>query len=150
LIEYLASTQGAGYLTLIDISIDLRCPPTSVILHKQPTAKWSDLDWALLEAHRGLQNERCGQCGLPRWICHSEDGDLGFKGVDDTCFASKEIDTVHDKKSSGKNYKEPKGVRTHAEAFRYSGKPVGGLGEREAYYKAKWEQDNPVLEPDAS
>lgn len=119
---------------LIEAAIEQGIRPTSLILRVQPRGKWNDFDFLCSEAYKTVVNERCAQCGLPRWMCHDASGDVGFKLVKDTCFATKEIETVAEKKEANKKYKAPKGVRIRPEPFRYSKRPLD-MDFREAYYE---------------
>ena len=58
-----------------------------MILHKQPSKPWNKHDFLLLEAYQILEEERCGQCGLPKYICHSEDPEVRFRIEEDQCAA---------------------------------------------------------------
>ena len=77
-----------------------------------------------------------------RWSNDNDDSDIGFKVIEDVCYATKEVETVDEKKSNKKNYKAPKGVRTRPEPYMYSGGKLDGV-VREAYYKAQYEKANP-------
>lgn len=136
---------------MIEMALSVNARPTSGILQsRRPFGKWTAMDWACLEAYQMVQNERCAQCGGPKWICHNEDGDIGFKVVEDICFATKEIETQDEKKQNrNSNYKPPKGVRVRPEAFRYSGRPIDG-DMREAYYEALSAKMNPESQPEDS
>jgi hypothetical protein len=63
-----------------------------MILHTQPGKKWTEEDFLLLEAYQILEDERCSQCGLPRYICHSDDRRIQFWVDSDTCNAKYEVD----------------------------------------------------------
>lgn len=90
-----------------------------------------------------MQDERCSQCGLPRWICHNEDGDVSFKVIEDTCFAKRELEIVDENKSKkNKKYKPPKGTVARPEPFTFSGRALDGVF-RDAYYEAEYEKRNP-------
>lgn len=89
----------------------------------------------IAEAYEIMTNERCSQCGYPRWICHNDDGDIGFAIDEDTCFAKRETERVDAEKSKGKkDYKPPLGTVAQPRALRYSGGPLG-IETREAYYE---------------
>jgi len=118
---------------LIEAAIEQGIRPTSLILRVQPRGKWNDFDFLCSEAYKTVINERCGQCGLPRWMCHNDDGDIGFKLVKDVCYATKEVETDAEKKSKKPKYKAPKGERIRPEPFRYS-KRMLDMDYREDYY----------------
>ena len=129
-------------MTLIEASITAGIRPTSMILHTQPGKKWDEFDFLCLEAHQMVVDERCPQCGYPKWMCHDESGDIGFKPVLDTCFAVREVES-HEADTMGKmSDKKKRGVKVRPEVFTYSGKPLDG-DMREAYYRAEWLKANP-------
>lgn len=134
---------------LIEASITAGIRPTSMILHTQPGKKWNKFDFLCIEAHQIVVNERCPQCGLPRWVCHNEDGDIGFRVVKDICYAKREIETVDESDQKQKKYKAPKGVMARPEPFRYSGEPIDG-DVREAYYRREFERKVPDSEPNVA
>jgi ferredoxin len=137
LIEYLASSRGARYINLIEIAMESKIAPTAMILRKQPTAKWVEFDYLLLEAYKGLQNERCGQCGLPRYICHSDESHkIQFEVVEDTCEAIKAKDRHEKMKAGGKkDYEPPSGMTLTPKPVMVEGGDFVEL--REGYYAAE-------------
>ena len=127
---------------LIEASITAGIRPTSMIMHTQPRGKWSEWDFLCIEAYQIVQNERCRQCGLPVWMCHNDDGDIGTKVVKDICYSTREVETKDEEASSKKGYKAPKGVKTRPEPYRYSGRPLDA-DVREDYYKREYERKYP-------
>lgn len=47
-----------------------------MITHEQPTDPWKPVDFALLEAVQIIEQETCGGCGNPIWLCNSKDRDV--------------------------------------------------------------------------
>lgn len=105
-----------------------------MIMGTQPSDDWDEYDFLLLEANQILEDERCSQCGLPRWICHNEDSDVRIELTDDTCFVKREIDAERELHSKDSNYKEPHGTVSRPQVSSWSGKPLDFV-VREQYYK---------------
>jgi hypothetical protein len=120
-------------LNLIEASISFRVRPSALILGKDSRKPWGKWDLLIAEAYQILQTERCSQCGLPVWICHSEDSDIEFDLVEETCFATRERETVHEADSKGAGYEEPKGTVAHPVPFTRSKKPME-YAMRDEYY----------------
>lgn len=104
-----------------------------MILGTDTRKQWSADDLTIAEAYHIMQSERCQQCGLPKWICHNEDSDIYFKTVDDTCFATRELESIDESKRKNKKYSPPKGVRVRPEPHTFSKKPFDPE-MREKYY----------------
>jgi hypothetical protein len=118
---------------LIEASIKFGIRPSALILGKDSRKPWGKWDLLIAEAYQILQSERCGQCGLPIWICHSEDSDIEFDLIDDTCFATRERETVQEADSKSAGYEMPKGTVSHPVPFTRSKKPME-YEMREEYY----------------
>lgn len=63
-----------------------------MILHTQPSKPWVKYDFLLLEAYQQLEDERCQKCGLPRYICHTDDITVDFEVYEDECEGKRRID----------------------------------------------------------
>jgi hypothetical protein len=120
-------------LNLIEASIKFGIRPSALILGKDSRKPWGKWDLLIAEAYQILQTERCSQCGLPVWICHSEDSDIEFDLVEETCFATRERETVHEADSKSAGYEEPKGTVAHPVPFTRSKKPME-YAMRDEYY----------------
>lgn len=76
-----------------------------MIFGTQPGDDWVSADYKLLEAYQTLQDETCGHCGHPIWLCRSKE-DIQFDIRTDTCFADKAMqewqETQKDKKGKSK------------------------------------------------
>lgn len=88
--------------------------PTALILGKDSKRPWGKWDILLAKAYQRFLNEICQQCGLPKYICHSEDNRIQFKLVEDECAATARSERAQEalvdakKKSFGvKLYGEP-------------------------------------------
>ena len=68
-----------------------------MILGEDNRKAWSTLDVLIMQAYQTVQDERCGQCGLPRWLCHNSDPRLQVRIKQDDCYATSEV-KKHDKK----------------------------------------------------
>jgi hypothetical protein len=105
-----------------------------MIMQTQPRDDWDEFDFLLIEAYQILESERCSQCGLPRWICHSEDSDVRIDLRDDTCFVKREIDAEKELHSKDANYVAPHGTVTVPDVSTWSKKPLD-FRVREQYYE---------------
>lgn len=81
-----------------------------MILHTQPGDPWTDEDFDLLEAYQILEQEKCVQCGLPRYVCHSSDDRIHFDVHEDTCNAKFEVERHEANLMEDENYERPKGT----------------------------------------
>ena len=79
--------------------------------------KWQKLDYMLFEACANIDYERCGQCGLPRYVCHNETNEIQFKTVEDTCNAKAAVDIKQKSLSSKKDYEPTPGTTLVPEPF---------------------------------
>lgn len=95
-----------------------------------------------------MQGERCQQCGYPKWICHNEGSDIGFKIEMDTCFAMKELDKYEGgKRKRNSKWTPDPGAKAHPVAFTYSKRPLD-WALREDHYRAEAEKRE-ALKPDS-
>jgi len=49
------------------------------------------MDILLATAYQILESERCAQCGMYVWMCHSEDQDMQFEVIEDSCEATRMV-----------------------------------------------------------
>lgn len=107
------------------------------------------MDFLLADAIRILEGERCSQCGLPVYICHNDDTDLGIKVEYDQCSAKEAVenDEARAKQAAGDKYKPTPGEARVPRAFLYSGGDPASL--RESYYRAQAEKRRMLLEDSA-
>ncbi len=81
-----------------------------MLFHEQPSDPWVPFDFMLLEAYQTLEDETCGECGNPVWVCRNEEANnVGFKIKVTKCFAKAELDKwveKENKKTSKKSYGE--------------------------------------------
>lgn len=97
------------YLHLIETAKSWGIRPSAVILGRDSRRSWDKWDILLANAHQILENERCNQCGLPRYICHTEDEGVHFDVEVDFCGAKQEL-ARYEKNHGGKNgYTPPPG-----------------------------------------
>lgn len=85
-----------------------------MIYHEQPTDPWTDYDFALIEAYQTLEDEKCGQCGNPVWLCRSDSNVFRFKVHKEACHATKALEEYKDSK-------KPRGERAKAEDKKHWG-----------------------------
>ena len=80
-----------------------------------------------------LQEEICGECGNPVWVCRNEGADwIGFKVKSTTCFAKAEMDKWREAQEKKKNKPKP-GVIYYPSAFSYDDRP---MPSRLQFYKS--------------
>lgn len=116
-----------------------------MILHTQPTKRWNAHDFLLLEAYQILEEERCQQCGLPRYICHNESSDVRFRIVEDTCAAMVEKDMYEEqKRGSDKDYRAPAGTTLRPEPYAVDGRDLTTF--RTQYYLDEAEKQQIISE----
>jgi hypothetical protein len=114
--------------------------PSALILGKDSRKPWSKWDLLIAEAYEIMQRERCGQCGLPRWICHNQEVDH-FAVVPDVCFAKREIDSAQEAEKTQRGAKPKLGVTYRPEARTGERKPLSAdVDFRERYYRAEYER----------
>lgn len=93
-----------------------------MLFREQPTEPWTELDFLLVEAMQILEEETCGECSNPIWICRNESAsNVGFKIKTAICYAKAEMDKWQEKESkksdSAKNY----GKYPYTVAYTYDG-----------------------------
>lgn len=59
--------------------------PSVLILGKDSRKPWGRWDVVLARAYQRFLNEICGQCNLPKYICHSDDNRIQFRLGRDQC-----------------------------------------------------------------
>jgi len=75
-----------------------------MLFHEQPSEPWNAFDFMLVEALQILEDETCGKCGNPIWICRNSDAThLGFKIKTSVCYASAEMEKWQEKKEKNKD-----------------------------------------------
>ena len=102
-----------------------------MLFQEQPDKKWRKHDFLLIEALQIMEQERCGQCGLPRWMCHDETGKVQFRIEEDLCIVKRDIEIKNeqDQESGGKNH----GISLQPEPFYVNGGDP--ISTRDAYYE---------------
>lgn len=80
--------------------------PLSIILYEQPNTKWKPIDFALLEALQVLEQETCGKCGHPIWICRTHDRDVMFQARSYVCQGERAIKEAEVQKLRGDEKKQ--------------------------------------------
>jgi hypothetical protein len=116
-----------------------------MILHTQPTKPWDKHDFLLIEAFEILEAERCGQCGLPKYICHSDDFEVRFRIEEDQCAAMVEKESYEERaRGSDTSYKPPLGTRLHPVPYMNDDTDFTRL--REPYYLAERARQEEIAE----
>lgn len=71
-----------------------------------------------------LQEETCGECGNPIWVCRNEDASwIGFKVKTTKCFAKAEMDKWREAQEK-KSKKQAPGVIPYVVPFSYDDRPM--------------------------
>lgn len=115
-----------------------------MILHTQPSKKWTTHDFLLLQAYQILQDERCGQCGLPRYICHNDDPRIRVRVEEDSCAIKGAVESRERMNSKNKNYVAPVGTQLQPEPYTSDGSDL--VSFREPYYRAEAERREKIRE----
>ena len=101
---------------------------------------WDKRDRNLLEAYQIIEDETCGECGNPVWICRAEDSNVQFSIEKDTCYAKRAYEEATTDMSSHKTAKERSkarakfGVIEYPKAFTLDGSL---LPTRKDFYAAR-------------
>lgn len=77
--------------------------------------------------------ERCGQCGQPRYVCQSDDPDIGFQLRVEECNATQV--RARAEESREKKKKSAAGISLSTEPYTHSGADLDAF--RDPYYEAK-------------
>lgn len=122
-------------------------PPTAFLFRKRrpQSAKWNEWDYLLIEAVQTLESERC-HCGLPVYICHSDDPHVRFRVEEDICEATKVTDAYEERqqKAGGDSYKRPHGSTLRPVPYTTDGSDLTRY--RDAFYQADYEKRLEVLD----
>lgn len=104
-------------------ALEMNARPTTFLRKAQPFGEWDDLDFSLAEAWRIMQDERCQQCGLPRYVCHSENPDIQFEIDVEQCQAVAEVAMYEksEKESHSDGWEPPAGTKTRPTPSTMSG-----------------------------
>ncbi|QIK61797.1 hypothetical protein G7068_16150 [Leucobacter viscericola] len=89
-----------------------------------------------------MEQERCGQCGMPVWMCHDETGGVQFSIQEDECVAKREIDRRND--ADSKKGKSAHGISLRPEPYYVDG--ATWLETRDTYYKTLVERASEAQE----
>lgn len=85
-----------------------------------------------------LEDETCGQCGNPIWVCRNESaGNVGFKVKEATCFATAELERWQEKEEKKKSKKKKHGSYPYTVAYTYDG---SDMPSRRQFYEYLAEQ----------
>lgn len=97
---------------------------------------FSEMDFLIAEAVTLLEGERCAQCGLPKWICQSNDPDIEIDLVKEECNAVRKKAKREEKDQKDK--KDTAGVAYGFEPYTHSGTPLEQF--REPFYRERNEK----------
>lgn len=84
-----------------------------MVLGRDSRKRWGKWDFLLAKAYQRYLDELCPQCGMPVYVCHSEDSRVEFKITKDVCFATAEVERAQKRESDkrGKNASPDFGMR---------------------------------------
>lgn len=129
--------------------------PTAFIFRKKHPhkAKWGEMDYACIEAIHFLDKETCSSCGLPVYICRSDDPHIRFRVQEVTCAAKEAVERVEEsRRDSDKDYRPKPGTSLRPIPYTTDGSDFAKY--RDAYYREDWEKQKEILEglrsPDVS
>lgn len=89
--------------------------PSVLILGKDSKKPWGKWDILLAKAYQRFLNEICQQCGLPKYICHSDDNRIQFKVVEDECASTARSERAQEALVEAK--KKSFGTRLYGEPY---------------------------------
>jgi hypothetical protein len=93
LADILTQPRNSGYLLSVQTAMKMSLPPTVFIYDDRQPDKWTREDKKLAMAATLLERETCQYCGLPLWVCRSDNNFLGFKIRTDMCHADRELNS---------------------------------------------------------
>lgn len=106
----------------------------SMLFHEQPTDPWVPFDFLLLEAYQTLQEEICGECGNPIWICRNDEAsNVGFKIKITKCYAKAELEQWQDKQGKKESNNKNFGEIPYVVPYTYDESP---MPTRDSYYRS--------------
>ena len=119
------------YVTAIKTARDFSVPPTVLILNgRQPSDGWSATDKKLAIAFQILEDETCGDCGIPIWLGHNDDENIVFEIKSRVCYSCAQVEKDREKKETRKNKrKDDKGEKNFIQQREGSATP-----SRQEYY----------------
>lgn len=102
-------------MDLMKASISHQVRPSVLILGKDSGKRWGKWDFLLAKAYQRFLNELCQQCGLPKYICHTDDNRVQFKTVRDECASTAAAERAQEQmvQASSKSY----GIKVSAEPY---------------------------------
>ena len=96
-----------------------------------------------MEAVHTLESERC-RCGLPVYICHSDDPHVRFRIEEDTCEAQKQVELHEDSlRRANADYKPPAGTTLRPVPYTTDGSDFTVY--RETYYLGELDRRKEIL-----
>lgn len=78
-----------------------------MVLGRDSRKKWGKWDFLLAKAYQRFLDEQCPQCGMPIYICHSEDSRIEFKVTKDVCFATADVESAQKRASKERGDRGP-------------------------------------------
>jgi hypothetical protein len=121
-------------------------PPTAQLFRKKRPHQtpWTEWDYLLVEAVQTLEAERC-RCGLPVYICHSDDPHIRFRVEEDVCEASAAVDRFEDDlRRKDADYKTPAGTTLRPVPYTTDGSDFTRY--RDDYYRNDYMRRREILD----
>ncbi len=126
-------------MTAIKAALTAGIRPVAMLFHEQPSDPWVPFDFMLIEAYQILQEETCGECGNPIWICHNERAEnVGFKVKKRRCFAKAELEKWQEREEKKKGSKRSYGESPYVVAYTYDD---GDMPTRASYFSGLINED---------
>lgn len=131
-------------MQLIEASVKFGVRPSAFILGKDSRKPWGKWDILLAEAYQILQDERCGHCGLPRYICHNTSERIQFRIAEDECVVVEKKNSWMKSWESKKENKDKPAPQLRHEAFTVDDSDLSDF--RQPYYEDLLAKRNPTPE----
>jgi len=91
--------------------------PSALVLGRDSRKTWSRTDIVLAKAYQRFLNELCQQCGLPKYICHTDDNRIQFKLIEDDCASAAKVEKAQYDASKKKDATPRFGVKMAGEPY---------------------------------
>jgi hypothetical protein len=102
LADVLSQPRNGGYALAVKTAMELHLPPTMMIYDARTTTEWRPEDKKLAMAYTLLEQERCTFCGLPTWVCRSNNNQLDFSIGTTVCYGEAELNSKANKRAAEK------------------------------------------------
>lgn len=136
LAEALTWSDNHHILAAVEVAYELHMPPLDFLRPtREDEGTWSGLDKKLVYAYKIMQNEICGYCKQPVWICRNDDSNIDFSIRVGTCHSKATMDKDEERRSKSKTGKLKNGQYLYSVPMQVNGKPIP-RGTRKRYYES--------------